>query len=118
MTIDIKRFYEGTRASQVVISGPRIETSGLVARCLNKGVTEQTACVLQQLEQLMQDVGSDKKHITRIQIWLADMADFDAMNIVYDAWVSDIHKPVRACVGAQLASPEYLIEIQATAVLY
>jgi len=40
------------------------------------------------------------------------MGEFSAMNEVYDAWVGD-QPPVRACVGAALAAPEYRIEIQA-----
>ena len=111
---EIQRLHSGARASQVVISSDHIETAGLVAKCTDQGITEQTRCVLQQLEQLMLDAGADKNRITRIQIWLANMADFEAMNQVYDAWVSEIDKPARACVGSQLASPEYLIEIQAT----
>lgn len=114
MMTDIKRYLSGARASQVVVSGQHIETAGLVAKCTDKGITEQTRCVLDQLEQLMVDIGANRNQITRIQIWLANMADFEEMNKVYDAWVSEIDKPARACVGSQLASPEYLIEIQAT----
>lgn len=110
----IKRFHVGARASQVVVSGQHIETAGLVAKCTDKGIADQTRCVLDQLEQLMVNVGANKSRITSIQIWLANMADFDEMNKVYDAWVDEIDKPVRACVGSQLARPEYLIEIQAT----
>ncbi|ENX22549.1 hypothetical protein F892_01791 [Acinetobacter vivianii] len=114
---DIQRLRSGARASQVVISGQRIETAGLVAKCTDKGITEQTSCVLEQLEQLLEEAGADKNRIIRVQIWLANMQDFEAMNQVYDAWVKEIDKPARACVGAQLATPDYLIEIQATAVV-
>ncbi|ATZ63280.1 RidA family protein [Acinetobacter bereziniae] len=113
--IDIQRFDSGVRASQAVISGQYIETAGIVAKCTEQGIIQQTHCVLAQLEQLLLDIGTDKNRIIRIQIWLASMADFDEMNQVYDTWVSTIEKPARACVGAQLASPQYLIEIQATA---
>lgn len=112
---DIKRIMSGLRASQIVISGNQLETAGIVAECTDKGIIEQTESVLAQLEQLLHTAGIDKNHITRIQIWLSDMAHFNEMNQVYDTWVSTIEKPARACVGAQLASPDYLIEIQATA---
>lgn len=115
--VNIKRISSGSRASQIVISGHHLETAGIVANCLDKEIKEQTQCVLDQLEELLQEVGTDKNRIMRIQIWLSDMANFAEMNQVYDAWVSEIEKPARACVGAQLASPDYLIEIQATAVL-
>lgn len=113
----IKRINSGTRASQVVIADHHFETSGIVSDCGNKHIIEQTHCVLAQLEQLLHLAGTDKHHITRIQIWLADMTHFQEMNQVYDAWVSTIEKPARACVGAQLADPNYLIEIQANGTL-
>jgi len=113
---DIQRLHSNDRTSQAVIYQQHIETAGLVAKIPHgTGIAEQTQCVLTQLEQLLHDAGSNKYRILRIQIWLANMADFAAMNQVYDAWVKEMDKPARACVGAQLASPDYLIEIQAKA---
>ncbi|MEE1922110.1 RidA family protein [Pseudomonas sp. 148P] len=107
----IERINPGTRASQLVVVDERIETSGIVA--LTPGdITEQTRCVLAQLEAWLAQVGADKNNLTRIQIWLANMNEFSAMNAVYDAWVGE-QPPARACVGAALASPDYRIEIQA-----
>jgi enamine deaminase RidA (YjgF/YER057c/UK114 family) len=108
----IERINPGPRASQLVLVSGRIETSGIVAQALQGDIAEQTRCVLAQLETWLGQVGAGKENISRVQIWLADMNDFAAMNAVYDAWVGD-QPPVRACVGAQLAAPEYLIEIQA-----
>jgi len=107
----IERINPGPRASQMVLVDGRIETSGIVA--LEPGdITAQTRCVLAQLEQWLAQIGADKGNLTRVQIWLADMGEFAQMNAVYDAWVGAL-PPVRACVGAALAAPEYRIEIQA-----
>ncbi|MFK0033668.1 RidA family protein [Pseudomonas monteilii] len=108
----IERINPGKRASQLVIIGGRIETSGIVAENLDGDIAEQTRCVLRQLETWLAQVGAGKANVSRVQIWLADMAEFDRMNEVYDAWVGD-QPPVRACVGAPLAAPGYRIEIQA-----
>lgn len=108
----IERINPGKRASQLVIIEGRIETSGIVAENLEGGIAEQTRCVLRQLEAWLAQVGATKANVSRVQIWLADMAEFDHMNEVYDAWVGD-RPPVRACVGAPLAAPGYRIEIQA-----
>ena len=43
------------------------------------------------------------------------MADYAAMNEVWDAWVPAGDLPARATVQARLAKPEYRIEIQAIA---
>ncbi|MBH3348461.1 RidA family protein [Pseudomonas putida] len=107
----IERINPGKRASQMVLVDGRIETAGIVA--LQPGdIAAQTRCVLTQLEQWLAQIGAGKGNLTRMQIWLAEMGEFAAMNEVYDAWVGD-QPPVRACVGAALAAPEYRIEIQA-----
>ena len=49
------------------------------------------------------------------QIWLADMADFEAMNSVWDAWVDTANPPARATGESRLATPDYRVEIIVTA---
>ncbi|WP_371764810.1 RidA family protein [Massilia sp.] len=108
------RYATGPRASQVVVSGERLETSGIVAAMdVPRDIAAQTRSVLVQLEALLRLADADKANLTRIQIWLADMRDFDGMNRVYDEWIGGADQPARACVGAQLAHDHYLIEIQA-----
>lgn len=115
---EIRRFAVGARASGIVVSGDRIETSGIVAAPgVAVDIAAQTRSVLEQLEGLLHEAGVGKRSVTRVQIWLADMKDFDAMNRVYDAWVGSTDQPARACVGAPLAHADYLIEIQATGTL-
>lgn len=111
---EITRILPSRRASQIVVSGKLIETSGIVSELPDRDIAVQTRSVLQQLESLMQQAGADKARITRIQIWLADISDFEAMNQIYDEWIGEKDQPARACVGAQLVHPDYLIEIQAT----
>jgi enamine deaminase RidA (YjgF/YER057c/UK114 family) len=100
-----------------VIHDGRIETSGLVARDPTLEIAEQTRDVLQQLEDVLALAQANKSHLTRIQIWLASMQDFPAMNAVYDAWLDPRNPPARACVGAELADARYKLEIQAWAII-
>ena len=46
------------------------------------------------------------------QIFLPDLADFDGMNEVWDAWVVPGQTPPRATVEAGLARPEFLVEVK------
>ncbi len=48
-------------------------------------------------------------------IYLADMTDYDAMNLVWDAWLPDGCAPPRACVQAKLANSKFRLEIALTA---
>ncbi|SEN52451.1 Enamine deaminase RidA, house cleaning of reactive enamine intermediates, YjgF/YER057c/UK114 family [Pseudomonas sp. ok272] len=115
--MNIQRLSVHPRYSQCVVSGEQIETSGIVAHDLSQGIGAQTRDVLQQLDALLALANVDKTRLTRVQVWLADMSDFAAMNEVYDAWVDTAHPPARACVGAALADSRYRLEIQANAVL-
>lgn len=105
------------RYSQCVVHEGRLETSGFVARDPTQGIAEQTRDVLQQLEDVLALAQAKKTHLTRIQIWLASMHDFAAMNEIYDAWIDLLNPPARACVGAELADARYKLEIQAWAVI-
>lgn len=113
--MSITRHQEDMRMSQVVCFGPHIETAGQVAHDTTQGIEGQTQQALSAIDALLAEVGASKNHLTRIQIWLADMDDFSAMNGVYEQWLNGIAKPVRACVGSQLVSGGYLIEVQAFA---
>lgn len=46
-----------------------------------------------------------------VAIILADMTNYAEMNTVWDAWVSDIAPPARACFSAALASPAMKVEM-------
>jgi enamine deaminase RidA (YjgF/YER057c/UK114 family) len=73
--------------------------------------------VLAAVDALLARAGSDKSRILMAQIFLVDLADFDGMNAVWDAWVSAGHTPPRATVQAQLAKPGWKIEMVVTAAL-
>ena len=72
----------------------------------------QTANVLEQVEALLQELGSDKTRLVDATIFLADLADYDAMNEAWDAWVVAGHTPTRATVQAKLADPRWKVEIK------
>ena len=50
-----------------------------------------------------------------IQRFLTDLADFAAMNEVWQAWLPAGHAPPRATVLAQLAKPQWKVEMVVTA---
>ena len=66
---------------------------------------------------LLTRAGSDKTKILRAQIFIADLADFSAMNVVWEDWVAPGDAPPRATVQAHLVKPEWKIEVVVTAAL-
>lgn len=107
----IQRFHTGPRMSKIVIHNGVAYLSGQVPQDPGADIAGQTAQVLQSIDDLLQTAGTDKSRILRADIFLADMADFGAMNTVWEKWVAQDAAPARATVQARLARPELKIEI-------
>jgi enamine deaminase RidA (YjgF/YER057c/UK114 family) len=118
MTEGVKRFQFGDRMSEIAIHRGTVYLAGQVASDGSQDVRGQTAQVLAAIDRLLREAGTDKAHILRAQIFLADIADFGAMNEVWDDWVAPGDAPPRATVQASLARPEWKIEIVVTAALW
>ncbi len=93
---EIKRHHVGPRMSQIVTHGDTIYLAGQVGTA-GASVAQQTQDCLDKIDTLLAEVGVDKTRLLQVTIWLADMADFAAMNEVYDAWVPAGHAAARAC---------------------
>lgn len=113
---DIKRLEVGPRMSQAVIHGGLVYLAGQVG---NPGdtVTNQTQTILERIDALLEQAGSNKSRILQTTIWMDDMKDFAEMNKVWDDWVDPANPPARATGEAKLAAPEYKVEIIVIAAL-
>jgi len=115
----IERRHVGKRLSESVVFVPTGERlvwlAGQVAEDPSGDVTAQARSVLQQIDRLLEEVGSDKRQILSATIYLPDMQVFAAMYAVWDTWVPAGAPPARATVEAKLASPAYKVEIQIVA---
>ena len=110
--MSIERRHVGERMSQIVVHGDTIYLAGKTAvEHAGGSVTDQTREILEQIDALLAEVGSDKTKLLRATIWLSDIAFYDEMNVVWDAWVPTGHAPARACVESKLAGPQYTVEI-------
>ena len=108
----IQRIKPGPRMSGAVVHGNTVYLAGQVAnQSAGKSVTEQTTEILSIIDSLLAEAGSDKSKILMANIWLTDMATFQEMNAVWDAWVSPGNTPARATVEAKLAAPQFKVEI-------
>jgi len=89
--------------------------AGQVAEDPNADVSGQTRQVLALIDSLLAEASTDKSKILSATIFLPDIGDFAAMNAVWEEWVVPGQTPARATVEANLAAPEYRVEIQVTA---
>lgn len=112
----IQRYGVAQRYSECVVHN-RTAYLVEVPSNLEAGVVDQTANLLASVERLLERVGSDKACLLMVTIYLADMADYDGMNSVWDAWLPEGCAPSRACVQARLANPGFKVEMVLTAAL-
>ena len=111
----IQRFDVGTRLSEMAVHRGVAYLAGQVAADATQGIAGQTRQVLDSIDALLARAGSDKGRILMCQIFIADLADFPAMNAVWEAWLPAGHAPPRATVQAALAKPEWRVEMVVTA---
>jgi enamine deaminase RidA (YjgF/YER057c/UK114 family) len=111
----IERFDVGPRLSEMAVHNGTAYLAGQVPEDASQDIGGQTRQVLAAIDALLARAGSDKTRILMAQIFLADLADFEGMNAVWDAWVAEGHAPPRATVQAQLARPGWKLEIVVTA---
>ena len=111
----IKRIKPGPRLSQAVVHGDTVYIAGQVAEDKSRDVTGQTRQILAQIDRLLAQAGSSRVRLLWVNIWLADMTDFAAMNAVWEAWIPPGQTPARATVESRLAGPQFKVEIAVTA---
>lgn len=112
---DITRIDQNARRSRASVFGDIVFLAGQVADDKAGDIARQTQQALAKVDDMLARAGTDKSRLLSVQIWLKSMADFDAMNAVYDAWVVQGQTPCRACGKVELADPGYLIEVIAVA---
>lgn len=112
---DIVRGQPGFRFSQFVVHGGICTTSGQVSR--GGSVTQQTRVILDKIDSLLAEAGTNKSRVLSATVWLADISTIDEMNTVWDQWVDHDNLPVRACVESILVSDDFAVEIQVTAAM-
>lgn len=114
--MQIQRFGTSRRYSDSVVHNGTVY---LVEVPGNPGaaIGEQTADLLGSVERLLAQAGSDKSRLLMVTVYLADLADYDGMNAVWDAWLPEGTAPVRCCVEARLANPGWRVEMAVTAAL-
>jgi enamine deaminase RidA (YjgF/YER057c/UK114 family) len=108
---------ERRRMSKIVTHDKTVYLCGQVAKNSDDDINEQTRTMLDKVDDLLKQAGSDRKHILSATIYLKDMKYFSAMNEIWDEWVIEGHSPARACVETKLARAELLVEISVIAAI-
>ena len=103
--------------------GNHIEVSGTVASNEKGEVTgmndayQQTVFVLQKIEKALKEAGASLNDVVRTRMFVTDIGRFDEYGKAHGEFFSSI-KPCTSIIEVKgLVAPEYLIEIEATAII-
>lgn len=79
---------------------------------ISNDLKNQTIELLNLIENSLKNNGSDKSHILSVTIYLKDITQIEIFNSIWDEWLPNGTAPSRACIEANLANKDYLVEIQ------
>lgn len=117
----IERFDVGPRLSEMAVhrvgDGGTVYLAGQVAGDATQDIRGQTAQVLAAIDALLARAGTDKSKLLMVKIFITDLAEFAALNEVWEAWLPAGAAPPRATVVAALAKPAWKVEMLVTAAL-
>lgn len=113
---DIQRFAANPRMSGAVVHGGVAYLSGQVAIDHRGGaVADQVREVLDRIDALLTEVGSDRSRLLTATIYLSDLAVLPELNAAWDPWIVPGCAPTRTTMQVILASPLYALEIAVAA---
>ena len=108
--------------SRAVRIGNTIEVTGTVAVDENNNLVggnnayDQTKFILQKIEKVLEMAGASLKDVVRTRMFVTDISRWEEYGRAHGEFFKDI-KPCTSMIEIRgLIAPEYLIEIEATAV--
>ena len=87
---------------------------------MNVGVGDPAAQahkVMQNIAQLIEEAGGEMRHLTKLVVYLTDIRHREPVYRVMGEYIRGVHLVCTGLVVVALARPEWLVEIDATAVI-
>ncbi len=107
--------------SRAVRIGDRILVSGTTATgpegVVGAGdVSAQTRFVLGKIKRAIRQLGGTVRDVVRTRVYVRDIEDWEMVALVHGEYFGSI-RPANTLVQAELIGPEYLVEIEAEAIV-
>jgi enamine deaminase RidA (YjgF/YER057c/UK114 family) len=77
----------------------------------------QTHKVMQNIKQLIEEAGGEMAHLVKVVVYIIDVRHRDAIYRTMGEYIQGLHPVSTGLVVQALARPEWLVEIDATAVI-
>ncbi len=108
----------------ITLSGRTIWMRGQCPQNLDDAVninshdpTEQTHKVMQNIQQLIEEAGGNISHLVKMVVYITDVRHREPIYRTMGEYIKGVHPVCTGLVVQALARPEWLVEIDATAVI-
>jgi enamine deaminase RidA (YjgF/YER057c/UK114 family) len=113
----ITHFDTNARLSQAIVYNNTVYLAGQVSDAPG-GAGPQMEAIVAQIDTLLARAASNKSRLLNAILWLTDLADFPAVNAVWERWLGACEAPTRATAEVKLTAPEYKVEVIVTAATF
>ena len=104
----------GSSLSEGVRYGELLFISGKLGIRPERGIEPETRTALTKIKGALEEFGSSRDRVLKCTVFLADMAEWGAMNEVYKEFFPE-NKPARAAVGVNGLAAQARVEIECVA---
>jgi 2-iminobutanoate/2-iminopropanoate deaminase len=112
-------YSQGVRFGNLLFTAGQTGTDPVTQQTVTGGITEQTKRIFENLQAILEEGGSSLDHVIKATVFLKNMDDFAAMNVVYDAYLGvgrgGIDPPARTTVEVSRLPKNVLVEIEVIA---
>ncbi|MFN2223783.1 MAG: RidA family protein [Candidatus Promineifilaceae bacterium] len=109
-------YSQGVKVGQFVFTAGQIAIDPAVGQIVAQDVAGQTHQVMDNLQEVLRQAGSDLDQVIKTTVFLQSMGDFGAMNTVYGSYFGN-KPPARSTVEVAQLPLGALVEIEAIALI-
>ena len=108
-------YSQATEVNGFIFTSGQIPLIPETGELVSDDIKKATARSLDNIKAILEEAGSSMDKVVKVNIFLADVNDFAAVNEVYAEYFTE-HKPARSCVEVANLPKNGLLEIEAIAV--
>lgn len=110
-------YAQAYRAGNTIYVSGQVPFNPDTGKPISGGIKEQTRLTFENISAVLDAGGASLKNVVKVNAWLRDLKDFSGFNAVYKEYFTEPPYPARTTLQSGAVLPEFLIEVEVTAVL-
>lgn len=105
------------RGTMIFLRGQCPQDLDTAANINSHDPVEQTHIVMQNIKQLIEEAGGKMEHLVKVVVYITDVRHRESVYRTMGKYIKGVHPVSTGLVVQALARPDWLVEIDATAVI-